>query len=53
MQFSPISRHSIPLRSTLHPVLKHPKSMFLPYCQGLIFSCFDSRREDRRFWAEW
>jgi hypothetical protein len=33
MQFSPLSRHSIPLRSKYppqHPVLKHPQSVFLP-----------------------
>jgi hypothetical protein len=32
MQFSPLSRHFIPLRSKYppqHPVLKHPQSMFL------------------------
>jgi hypothetical protein len=33
MQFSPITRHLIPLRSKYppqHPVLKQPQSMFLP-----------------------
>jgi hypothetical protein len=33
MQFPPISRHIIPLRSKYspqHPVFKHPQSMFLP-----------------------
>jgi hypothetical protein len=33
MQFSPPSRHSIPLRSkysSQHPVLKHPQFMFFP-----------------------
>jgi hypothetical protein len=33
MQFSPISRHFISLRSKYspqHPVLKHPQSMFHP-----------------------
>jgi hypothetical protein len=32
-QFSPVSRHLIPLRSKYppqHPVLKHPQHMFLP-----------------------
>jgi hypothetical protein len=35
MQLSPPSRHFIPLRSKYspqHPVLKHPKSVFLPQC---------------------
>jgi hypothetical protein len=34
MQFSPISRHFIPLRSKYspqHPDLKHPQSVFLSY----------------------
>jgi hypothetical protein len=33
MQFSPLSRHLIPLRSKhppQHPVLKQPQSMFFP-----------------------
>jgi hypothetical protein len=33
MQFSPVSRHLIPLRSKYspqHPVLKYSQSMFLP-----------------------
>jgi hypothetical protein len=36
MQFSPASRHFIPLWSKYsprHPVLKHPQFMVLPYCQ--------------------
>jgi hypothetical protein len=36
MQFSPTSYHFIPLRSKYspqRPVLKHPQSMFLPWCQ--------------------
>jgi hypothetical protein len=41
MQFSPTSCHFIPLRSKYspeHSVLKHPQSMFLPYCQRPSFT---------------
>jgi hypothetical protein len=66
-RFSLTSYHFIPLWSKYspqHPVLKHPLSMFLPYCQRssfrqnynlyfLIFTFLDSRREDESFWTEW
>jgi hypothetical protein len=40
MQLSPFSRHFIPLRSypPQHLVLKHPQSMFLPWCQRPSFT---------------
>jgi hypothetical protein len=40
MEFSPPSRHSIPLRSKYspqHSFLKHFQFMFLPYCQRGLF----------------
>jgi hypothetical protein len=39
MQFSPFTRHLIPLRSKYppqHPVLKHPQSMFFPFLYEYI-----------------
>jgi hypothetical protein len=41
MQFPPPSHHSLPLwpkYSPQHPVLKHPQSMFLTYCQRPCFT---------------
>jgi hypothetical protein len=41
MQFPPTSRHLISLRSKYspqHPVLKHPQSVFLPWCQRPSFA---------------
>jgi hypothetical protein len=38
MQFSPASRHFLPLSSKYspqHPVLKHHQSVFFPYCERL------------------
>jgi hypothetical protein len=41
LQLSSPSSHFIPLRSkySQHPVLKHPQSMFHPYCQRPSFTC--------------
>jgi hypothetical protein len=52
MQFSPTSYHLIPHQSKYylqHPVLKHPQSMFLPYCQRPSFTCIQNYRQNYTF----
>jgi hypothetical protein len=47
MKFSPTSCHFIPLRSkcsSQQPFLKHPQSMFLPYCQSPSFTPIENHR---------
>jgi hypothetical protein len=49
MQFSPLSRHFIPLRSKYPPqhlVFKHPQSMFLPFCQRSNFTPVHKHRQN-------
>jgi hypothetical protein len=51
MQFSPFTRHLIPLRSKYppqHPVLKHPQSLFLPQCQKQNFTPIQNHRQNYR-----
>jgi hypothetical protein len=52
MQFSPISRHLISLRSKYspqHPVLKHLLSMFLPYSKRPSFTPIQNQRQNYSF----
>jgi hypothetical protein len=49
MQFSPTSYHFIPVwykYSPQHPVLKHPQSTFLPYCQRPSFTPIQNHRQN-------
>jgi hypothetical protein len=49
MQFSPTSHHFISLwskRSSQHPVLKHPQSMLLTYCQRQSFTPIQNHRQN-------
>jgi hypothetical protein len=49
MQFSTTSYPFIPLRSKYfpqHPVLKHPQSTFLPYCQKPSFTPIQNYRQN-------
>jgi hypothetical protein len=52
MQFSPISRHFISLRSKYspqHPVLKHPQSTFFPQYQRPSFTPIQNHRQNYTF----
>jgi hypothetical protein len=52
MQFSPNSRHFVPLRSKYsqqRPVLKHPQSMFIPQCRRPSFTPIQNHRKMYRF----
>jgi hypothetical protein len=48
MQFSPTFRHFIIFRSKYspqHPVLKHPQSMFLSWCQRQSFTTIQNHSQ--------
>jgi hypothetical protein len=52
IQLPPISRHYISLRSKYspqHPVLKHPQSLFLPYCQRPSFTPIQNNMQNYTF----
>jgi hypothetical protein len=49
MQFCPLSCNPIPLWSKYppqNPDLKHPQSVFLPYCQRPSFTRLQTRRQN-------